>query len=262
MNAPETKKNASLAQKVSTLQKAIGSVFRRPANTPAAADEQTVSNPYLAARRSWNEHVGALVTQRQTWQFIGIFSLLITLVAVAGLIQIGSQSRFIPYVVQVDKLGQTITAGPVSASHKADPRILHAALSEWIACARMVTPDVALQRKCVFKTYSMLAPNDPSTPKMNEWLNGNPESSPFKRATRELVSVEIKTALAQTPDTWQVEWVETTRDRQGTLTGAPVNWRALVTTYTAEVTAEITDEQLRNNPLSIYVRDFSWSRVN
>jgi type IV secretory pathway TrbF-like protein len=51
---------------------------------------------------------------------------------------------------------------------------------------------------------------------MNEWLNGTPDSSPFKRAAKEMVSTEIKTVIPQTPDTWQVEWMETTRDRQGT----------------------------------------------
>ena len=90
---------------------------------------------------------------------------------------------------------------------------------------------------------------------------GTPDSSPFKRAEREMVSVEIKTVIPQTPDTWQVEWVESSRDRQGSLKGPPVSWRALVTTYIAEVTPSTTDEQLRNNPLSIYVRDYSWSRI-
>ena len=67
--------------------------------------------------------------------------------------------------------------------------------------------------------------------------------------------------LPQTADTWQVDWVETTRDRQGTVKGVPVTMRALVTTYTADTTPQTTDEQLRNNPMSIYVRDFSWSRL-
>lgn len=219
-------------------------------------------NPYLTARRTWNEHVGAVVSQRQTWQVIGILGLLITLASIGGVIHIGSQSKFIPYVIEVDKLGQTVAIGPANASGRADPRVVHAALADWMGCARMVTPDAALQRKCVFKVYSMLAPNDPSTQKMNEWMNGTPESSPFKRAALEMISIEVRTVIPQTPDTWQVEWVETTRDRQGLLKGSPVTWRALVTTYNAEVTPQTTDEQLRNNPLNIYVRDFSWSRVN
>ncbi|MEY3202202.1 MAG: hypothetical protein RIR70_1752 [Pseudomonadota bacterium] len=236
-----------------------GFIFNKPNPIDAKRAEE---NPYLAARRTWNEHVGSVVSQRQTWQVIGILALLITLSAVAGMIYIGSQSKFIPYVVQVDKLGQTLASGPVSATDKADPRVVHAALAEWTNCARLVTPDAALQRKCVFKVYSMLAPNDPATPKMNEWFNGTPESSPFKRAANEMAGIEIKTVIPQTPDTWQVEWVETTRDRQGVVKGQPVTWRTLITTYTAESTPQTTDEQLRNNPLGIYVRDFSWSRVN
>jgi type IV secretion system protein VirB5 len=107
----------------------------------------------------------------------------------------------------------------------------------------------------------MLSPNDPATQKMNEWLNGTPESSPFKRAVKEMVSTEIKSVLPQSPDTWQVEWVETIRDRQGVLKGQPVNMRALVNVYIATPTSQTTDEQLRNNPLGIYVRDYSWSII-
>jgi type IV secretory pathway TrbF-like protein len=176
-------------------------------------------NPYLAARRTWNEHVGSVVSQRQIWQVIGILSLLIALAGVGGVIAIGSQSKFIPYVVQVDTLGQTLAAGPVHAADKADQRVVQASVSEFISDARLVTPDVALQRKAVFRVYAKLSPNDPATAKMNEWLNGTEDASPFKRAAKEMASVEIKSVLAQTPDTWQVDWVETTRDRQGIVKG-------------------------------------------
>jgi type IV secretion system protein TrbF len=218
-------------------------------------------NPYLTARRSWNDHVGAVVSQRQTWQVIGILSLLIALAGVGGIIHIGSQSKFIPYVIEVDKLGQPMAAGPVQSTSRADPRVIHAMVAEFVGDARLVTPDVALQRRAVFRVYSKLSPNDPATQKMNEWLNGSPDSTPFRRAEKEMVSIEINTVIPQTPDTWQVEWIETTRDRQGTPKGKPVHWRALVTVYIAEVTPQTTDEQLRNNPLSVYVRDFSWTRI-
>lgn len=56
-------------------------------------------NPYLAARRTWNDHVRGVVAARQMWQVFGILCLLIVLAAV-GLIHIGSQSQFIPYVVE------------------------------------------------------------------------------------------------------------------------------------------------------------------
>lgn len=218
-------------------------------------------NPYLTARRTWNEHVGAVVSQRQTWQVIGILALLISLAAVGGIIHIGSQSKFIPYVIEVDTLGQAVAAGPVTAAQRADQRVVHAAVAEFIIDARMVSPDVALQRRAVFRIYAKLSPNDPATAKMNEWLNGDADATPFRRATKEMVSTEIKSVLPQTADTWQIDWVETTRDRQGVLKNPPVTMRALVTVYTAEPNSSTSDEQLRMNPLGIYVRDFSWSRL-
>ncbi len=217
-------------------------------------------NPYLAARRTWNEHVGAVVAARQTWQVVGVLSLLIALAGVGGIIHIGSQSKFIPYVIEVDTLGQALAAGPVSAATKTDPRVIHASVAEFITDARLVTPDVALQRQAVFRIYAKLAATDPATAKMNEWLNGTPESSPFKRAAKHMVSIDIQSVLTQSPDTWQVDWVETTRDRQGVRQGAPVTMRALITVYTAEPTAQTTEQQIRLNPLGIYVRDFAWSR--
>ena len=232
-----------------------------PQSSEAGPRSSGLENPYLSARRTWNEHVGSVVSSRQTWQVVGILSLLIALAGVGGVIHIGSQSKFIPYVVQVDKMGQTIAAGPVTAADKADPRIVHATVADFITSARMVTPDVALQRKAVFKVYSVLSPNDPATAKMNEWLNGNADASPFKRAAKEMVNIEITSVIPQSPDTWQVDWTETTRDRQGALKGQPVPMRALVTVYTAEPTSQTTDEQLRNNPMGMYVRDYSWSRL-
>ena len=81
-------------------------------------------NPYLAARRTWNDHVGGVVSQRQTWQVIGILSLLIALAGVGGIIHIGSQSKFVPYVVQVDRLGQAVAVAPADRAAPADARVI------------------------------------------------------------------------------------------------------------------------------------------
>lgn len=229
-------------------------------NAPPTGAAGTTENPYLNARRGWNDHVGAVVASRQMWQLLGLMALLIVLAAVGGLVYIGSQSKFVPYVVEVDKLGQALAVAPAQRAAQADARVVHAAVASFIGDARLVTPDVALQRKAIFRLYAMLSPNDPATAKANEWLNGHAQSSPFKRAARETVSTDILSVLPQTPQTWQVDWMETTRDRQGLLLGDPQRMRALVTVYTVAATPQTTEEQLRNNPLGIYVRDFSWSR--
>jgi type IV secretion system protein VirB5 len=57
-----------------------------------------------------------------------------------------------------------------------------------------------------------------------------------------------------------VDWVETISDRQGGEQTKPYRMRALVMVYTAEPTADTTDEQMRRNPGNVFVRDFSWSK--
>ncbi|SEA65514.1 VirB8/TrbF family protein [Nitrosospira multiformis] len=216
-------------------------------------------NPYLSARRTWNEHMGDMAVSRRNWQMLGLLSLLIALASVGGVIHIGSQAKFIPYVVEVDKLGQTLAVAPVERAQEVDARIVHAAVASFIQQARMVTPDVALQRKAIFGVYAMLSPEDPATAKMNEFMNGRPEASPFRRAEREMVSTEIVSVIAQSPQTWQADWTETVRDRQGIVKNS-YRMRALVTVYVAEPSPDISEAQLRNNPLGIYVSDFAWSR--
>jgi type IV secretion system protein TrbF len=225
------------------------------AATPTAAE-----NPYLTARRSWNDHVGAVMSSRQTWQVMGILCLMIALASVGGMIHIGSQSKFIPYIIEVDKLGQSLAISPAQLVAIPDQRVVHSAVASFINDARLVTPDIALQRKAVFRVYAMLSANDPATAKSNQWFNGSEDSSPFNRAKKETVSIEIHTVIPQTPETWQVDWVETVYDRQGVVQGAPFRMRALVTVYTIPSTQQTTEEQLRLNPLGVYVRDFSWSK--
>ena len=218
------------------------------------------ANPYLNARSEWNNHVGGVLSASRTWQVIGIVSLMIALVAVAGMIHIASQSKFIPYVVEVDKHGQVRAVQAADVAAPADQRVIHAALASFINDARLVTPDVSVQRAAIFRVYAMLAPDDPATAKMNEWFNGSEDASPFRRAAKETVSIEIASAIPQSQETWQVDWVETVRDRQGVMKGQPYRMRALLTIYLVAPTAATSEEQIRKNPLGIFVRDFSWSK--
>jgi type IV secretory pathway TrbF-like protein len=148
---------------------------------------------------------GSVVSQRQTWQVIGILSLLIALAGVGGVIHIGSQSKFIPYVVEVDKLGQTVAAGPVTAGRGEGRSARRPRLGGRVHQRR---PDGDARRGLaaqgrVPRVLDALAQRSGHA-KMNEWLNGTPEASPFKRAEKEMVSVEIKTVLRnrRTPGKW------------------------------------------------------------
>ncbi len=217
-------------------------------------------NPYLSARRTWNDHMRAVQASRTMWQMLALLCLLIALAGVGGIIAIGSQSKFIPYVVQVNQLGEAIAVSRADMAGEADPRVVHASLASFINDLRMVTPDVTLQRKAIFRAYAMLSTNDPATAKANQWFNGSEASSPFKRAETQTVNVEIISVIPQSPETWQVDWLEKVHDRQGHMAEPPFKMRALLRVYHKPTTSSTTEEQIRNNPLGIYVQDFSWSK--
>jgi type IV secretion system protein VirB5 len=222
--------------------------------------ENDTINPYLNARRDWNGQIEGLVSSLRGWQIVGILGLLIALTAVGGLIHLSTQSQFIPYVIEVDKLGQAVAVKPADRAGSTDPRVIHAEIASFITDARLVTPDVVLQRAAIFRVYAKLSSHDPATTKMNQWLNGSPTVSPFARAAKETVSIEIVSIIPQTGETWQVEWIETVTDRQGTTKDRPYRMRALVTVYIVAPTSATTEDLIRKNPLGLYVRDFSWAK--
>lgn len=238
-------------------------------NNPRINDEESIEggrregendNPYLSARRTWNDHMRSVQASRNMWQILALLCLLIALAGIGGVVVIGSQSKFVPYVVQVNNLGEAVAVSRADTAAVADQRVIHASVASFINDLRLVTPDIALQRRAIFRSYAMLSTNDPATVKANEWFGGDENSSPFKRAETETVNVEIISVIPQSEETWQVDWLEKVYDRQGHLAEPPFKMRALLRVYTQPPTQSTTEEQIRNNPLGIYIQDYSWSK--
>lgn len=230
--------------------------FLPPPATPAI-DHQP--NPYLAARRAWNDHVARLIAARTMWQVVGLLSLMIAVAAVGGLIELAGRSRFVPYVVEVD------TAGNVRASQRADEMgpanraVIEAQLEKFVTLSRRVTTDIGLQRAAIFGVYGMMTQDDPAAGKMTEYLSGDEARTPFRRAQQETVNTEVTSILPQTRESWQVDWTETVYERASGKRKERFEMRALVQVYQTSP-KHTSEEALRSNPLGIYVRDFSWSR--
>ncbi|MFO9347300.1 conjugal transfer protein TrbF [Legionella pneumophila serogroup 1] len=216
-------------------------------------------NPYLNAKRAWNFHTAGLMKSLQIWQLVSLGSLLITLTAIGGLITIGSQSKFIPLVFQQDASGNTLSVTRADRVGDASIDDYRAAAAHFIENIRMVSVDVALQKKAVFQVYSYLNQNDAALAKVQEFYSDKQHSNPFDRAAHELVSIEIRSVLQESPDTWQVDWVETVRNRDGTLKEKPTQMKAIVTMYQDNELNNVSNESILKNPHLIYIRDFNWS---
>jgi type IV secretory pathway TrbF-like protein len=215
-------------------------------------------NPYLNARRTWNDHTGGLAQSRRLWQLVALLNSMVVLAAVGGLSAANSQSKFVPYVVKVSDLGQPVSVAPADRAQPVDSRVVQAQVASFIDSARSITADVTIERRNVYRVYAMLEQGDAATIKMSEWFSTNP---PMARAAIQTVEVQVTSVIPQSPTTWQVDWVETVRDRSGQPTEPPIRMRALVTVTVRAPTNQTTEEMMRANPLGLYVSEYSWSKV-
>lgn len=211
------------------------------------------SNPYLASRRAWNDHVGNIIAARAMWQIVALFSLLVAAASVGGLIHVATSSKFVPYVVEVDKAGTVEAVKRAARMAPASRAVIEAQVEEFVTLSRRVTTDIALQRAAVRGVFAMMGVGEPCTEKMRQHLI---EAHPVERAKQVTVTTAIESVIPQTEDTWQIDWTEHVYARTGELQ-QEIAMRALVQVFQSEPSA--TDEKaLKENPLSIYVRDYNW----
>src|SRR3989441_13052203 len=79
-------------------------------------------NPFLAARHEFMNAFGDLARGKRNWQLIAYaLAGLLALVALADL-RLAASSRVVPYIVQVDRLGQVGTVGPADDLQRPDQR--------------------------------------------------------------------------------------------------------------------------------------------
>lgn len=209
---------------------------------------------FLAARRNWDERYGDLITRAKNWRAVAFLSLGIMIVAVFGLIALSLRSKVVPYIVAVDTTGRVVSQGAATEAALPDERMIRAALFDWVEHFRMVSSDAVVERSAIDKVYAMIGGNSPAAVKVGTIYRS---ASPLDRATKEVVSVDIHTAYATSPQTYVVEWTEKTMDLQGNETGSQ--------TYKAALTISVhppQDEALaRINPLGVFVMDIDVSKV-
>src|SRR3989442_12174290 len=98
-------------------------------------------NPYVEARREWNDRYLELVRERRWWQAAAGGELVLILILAGGLIWLSLQHKTVPYVVEVDSLGAALAIKPAeNAGYPADERIVRYQLAAFIRGVRQGLP--------------------------------------------------------------------------------------------------------------------------
>jgi type IV secretion system protein VirB5 len=211
-------------------------------------------NPYLVARREWDERYGDLITRARNWRTMALLSGLVALFATGGVVWLSARSRVVPFVVLIDNLGRPVASGTAEQASAADDRLKRAAMLSWIESLRLVTTDAIAQRKAIDRVYAHIGNGSHAQTFISDFYRADP---PFKRAQTATVAVEVRSVLPTSDRTYEVEWIETTRDLYGAVK-ATDHWKG---SFTIALSPPTDERQVRINPLGIYVTQASWSKV-
>ena len=211
-------------------------------------------NPYLAARREWDERYGEIIIRARNWRFMAMLSAIVALVAVGGIVHLSTRSKVVPFVVALDSLGRTVAAGAADEATGTDEKLKKATLFAWIEDLRLVTSDAIAQRKAIDHVYAHLAMGSEAQAFVTAFYRGDP---PQQRGQTQTVSIEVKSVLPNSERTYEIEWVETTHDLNGGIL-ATDHWKGA---FTIAINPPVEERLIRFNPLGIYITNAAWTKV-
>ena len=211
-------------------------------------------SPYLNGREEWLERYGSYISRAAQWRMVAFLCLIITGVSITGNVIQASQTKTIPYIIEVDALGKTGVVARADTASATPKRLIQAEIAKCISDWRTVTADVELQQKMLERLSFFMAGSAKGV--LRQWYEAN---NPYEIAkTGKLVHVEIKgLPLPVSSDSYRVEWVETVRSHAGVM----LDSHSYEATVTIQINPPTADAVLLRNPGGVYITALSAGKV-
>jgi type IV secretory pathway TrbF-like protein len=195
---------------------------------------------------------------KRNWQIAAGGMLVVTLILASGIVWLTTRSRFIPYVVEVDKLGYSLTVPqPLTPSAVPDvtARMQRYEVAAFIRNARAVSTDPQVEHQML---NSLLAHTRGAADRfLDDYFHSDGFThNPFKIAEKQTVSVQIDSILQLSPQSYQVRWTEEGHDLNGVAFGVPTHWEAVLRT---QIVPPNSEGAILSNPLGFYVTQITWT---
>jgi len=224
------------------------SLFKRPATHYGKSPEP--ETPYQRAGQVWDDRIGSARVQARNWRLMAFGSLLLSAGFATTLVWQSARGTIVPWVVQVDRLGQAQAVAPATADYQpTDPQMAwHLAL--FIEQVRSIPADAIIVRQNWLRAYEFTT--SAGAMALNDYARAN---DPFTKVGKQQISVDVSSVIRASPTSFRVAWIER-RYQDGALAETS-RWTAILTIV---VQPPHTAEKLRANPLGIYVNAINWSR--
>ena len=224
------------------------SIFQRPATHYGKTPEP--ETPYQRAAQVWDERIGSARVQARNWRLMAFGSLILSAGFASALVWQSARGTVVPWVVQIDNLGQAQTVAPANADYRpTDPQIAFH-LGRFVEQVRAIPADAIIVRQNWLRAYEWTT--DRGAAALNDYARAN---DPFAKVGRQQVAVEVSSVIRASPNSFRVAWTE--RHFENGQLSTTERWTAILTIV---IQPPRDAERLRANPLGIYVNAISWSR--
>ncbi|MCL7997983.1 conjugal transfer protein TrbF [Brucella sp. 21LCYQ03] len=223
-------------------------IFKRPSAHYGKSPEP--ETPYQKAAQAWDERIGSARVQAKNWRIMAFGSLILSAGFASALVWQSARGTVVPWVVQVDNLGQSQAVAPAVADYRpTDPQIAFH-LGRFIEQTRSIPSDAIIVRQNWLRAYEFTT--DRGAAILNDYARAN---DPFTKVGRQQIAVEVSSVIRASNDSFRVAWTE--RHYENGQLSTTERWTAILTIV---IQTPRDAERLRANPLGIYVNAISWSR--
>jgi len=206
--------------------------------------------PYQKAAQVWDERIGSARVQAKNWRLMAFGSLLLSAGLATGLVWQSARGAIVPWVVQVDRLGEAQAVAPAEADyHPTDPQVAWH-LARFIEQVRAIPADPIIVRQNWLRAYDFTS--DRGALALNDFARAN---DPFTKVGKVQLAVEVSSVIRASPDSFRVAWIER-RYENGQIAGTE-RWTAILT---ITIQQPRDAERLRKNPLGVFVNAINWSK--
>lgn len=212
--------------------------------------EPVPETPYQRARQAWDDRIGSARSQAHSWRLMAFGATALLSLSVVDNLRLRFGAHIVPYVVEVDRLGQARAVAPATATYRpTDPQIAWQ-LARFIENVRSRPADPIVLRQNLAAAYDFTT--DQGAAALNDYARA---TDPFADLADKQVSVDVKNVVRASPDSFRIEWDERHYDH-GQL-AATTHWSAILTIVIRTPTDAAT---LSRNPLGLYVHAINWSQ--
>lgn len=214
-------------------------------------------SPWLAAQREYSDRYGSHVKQAHNWRLAAFGTIGVCLVLAGGVVWQAGQSKVVPYVVEVDRLGRAVAVSPADQASMPNQQVILATLSEFIWRIRTAMPSAPAMNANVKQAYAYVDNGSQAFDYLNAYFAKR--LYPWQQANPGVVrTVQVTSVLPLAKDTYQVDWTETDTGYSNGAAPVAATYKAIVG---ITVVPPTTAAEILQNPLGIYVKSITWSKV-